>query len=257
MSKDLELTQQGVRLSYLRFLSDSAPGFVLLLLLAAVYSLRLPLPFFGTSWLNWYPTQLSNQARIFILVLLFLLSTPVGLAVNALGSFVLGPVPIWLVRLWQSLPRSASFPLISTRLSLHADQLIEFYKLKDADGDVTKQIYKQANFYETLLAVYFPTYHELTEHKRGLRRFIRSLAVLALLASVYCFVTLGQVKVGMIVGVAFLLLVAFVSLLKYDQSMDVLFKVFVLSWKLHRRSPDRDEIVANLIEASEKQPTDA
>jgi hypothetical protein len=252
MSKDLELTQHGVRLSYLRFLSDSAPGFVLLLVFASVYSLRLPVPFFGTSWLSVYSTQVSNQVRIFILILLFLLATPVGLALNALGWFVLGPLPIWLLKLWQHLPRVASFPLISTRLSLHANQVIDFFDLKDT-GNTANQLYSQANFYEALLVIYFPTYYELTEHKRGLRRFIRSLAVIALLVSIYCFLTLGQMKLGLVFGITFILLVLFLSLLEYDQAMDILFRVFVLSSNLHGEPTDRQQIVSNLIEVREKK----
>lgn len=247
MSQDLEITPQGIKLSYLRFLSDSAAGYVLLMLVGMVYRLGLPFPFLGSI----SSVQLTNEGRIFFFVLLFLLATPLGLALNALSWFLLGTINVWLLRLWLFLPRAASFLVISTRRSLHSENVVRFFGLKEDKGR-SNRLYEQASYYESLLSLYSPLLYDQLEHKRGLRRFIRSLALLALFATLYCFLTLHDRRLGILSGSIFGFLVVFVSLLEYDQCIDVLFRVYILSSERDGETPSREQIVSRLSKSWER-----
>ena len=250
MSQSVEITKDGMKLSYLRFLSDSAPGYLMIILCGAVILFRLPMPFFGTSWLHALPNQLSNEAQIFFLILLFLLATPIGLMLNALGWFLLGALPISMLRFWFWLPRPAAFPLLGTKRSLCWKDTIKFFELEAAGKHAFARFYEQANLYEALLGIYFPAVFDQLNHKRGLRRFCRSCAVLALMVSLYSILTINELRLGGISAAVFCLLIIFLSLLEYDQFMDVLFRVYVLSSKLHKDNPTREQVITNLIESS-------
>lgn len=246
MSQTLEISKEGFKLSYLRFLSDSAPGYITLLLLGAAHSSGAPMPFLGHTWLHAIPSETSPQSQIFLFVLLFLLATPIGLILNAIGWFMLGPFQIWLIRFWFWLPTEISYLVAGTRRSMHADDINLFFNLQAASHPSTQGIYEQAQFYEEVLSVYFPNYYDRLEHIRGLRRLIRSLSVLLFFVSLYCFFTLNVPRAGLLLMIGFLLLLFLNSLLEYYQCRNILFMIYILSSKLHKRQPPRDEIVENL-----------
>jgi hypothetical protein len=77
---DVEIGKNGLRVSYVRFLSDSAAGYILLVLIILVLV--------TSDALNSH--HVEKEIQIAILVLLTILASPIGLAVNALSWFTLG-----------------------------------------------------------------------------------------------------------------------------------------------------------------------
>ena len=72
MSQGFELTKEGVKLSYVRFLSDSAAGYIFLLLFGVAIVLEQPMPFIGKSWLKAIPCNQSTEVKIFLFFISFL-----------------------------------------------------------------------------------------------------------------------------------------------------------------------------------------
>jgi hypothetical protein len=88
MPENVALTKDSIQMPYRRFLSDSAAGFVLLLLIAAAYYL----PIFEKPGRQIFPVTLGPETKVFCLVLAFLLATPLGFAVNAFSWLLLTQV---------------------------------------------------------------------------------------------------------------------------------------------------------------------
>lgn len=269
MTQNFEVTKEGIKLSYVRFLSDSAAGYILLLLVGIAFSLRLPMPFVGTTWLKVIPAHLNPEDKVFLFFISFLIATPLGLTLNGISWFLLGALHVWLLSIWGKpliidAPNNnqassieemrlfinvalffvASFLITGTERSYHADKTIHFFRLGSTR---TKRLYEQANYYEELLSIYFPSYYAQVEPVRGLRRFIRSLSFLALIVLIYSFFTVRNAQTGYLALFVFGTLLLFNSLLEYYQCLKILFMTYTLSSDLHSSNPSRDQIVGNLI----------
>ena len=136
-----------------------------------------------------------------------------------------------------------------------SDKTAQFLGLGHPSALSAKKFYTEANYYEAILSIYFPTYYDQLEPARGLRRFTRSLALLLLMTSLYCFITLRQARIGVFTLILFALFLLFNSLLEYYQWLKVFFMVYSLSSDLHSGNPSREEIVKNLKEISVKLRT--
>jgi hypothetical protein len=75
----IDVSESGIVISYRRFLSDSASGFIFITCLIIIYYPSILYP----------DTGLEDHARDALYVLLFLISTPIGLAINAVSYFSL------------------------------------------------------------------------------------------------------------------------------------------------------------------------
>lgn len=80
----IELSKEGITFPYRRYLSDSASGFVLILL-ASIFLEKTP------NIQNFLGKDFPSEVRVFILVLLFLLSTPIGVIVNVISWMFFEP----------------------------------------------------------------------------------------------------------------------------------------------------------------------
>jgi hypothetical protein len=94
--QDIELSREGIRISYLRLLSDSSAGFIAILFLSTSYYF----PVFGVELKRITDVQLSTQAKVFLAVSLALLASPLGLAINASSWLFLGWLQIRLQKRW-------------------------------------------------------------------------------------------------------------------------------------------------------------
>lgn len=81
----IELSDKGITFPYRRYLSDSASGFVLILL-ASIFAEKT------SSVQAFLDVTFPSEVRVFILVLLFLLSTPIGAMINVISWMFFEPL---------------------------------------------------------------------------------------------------------------------------------------------------------------------
>ncbi|MBW1616076.1 MAG: hypothetical protein JRJ49_05995 [Deltaproteobacteria bacterium] len=85
-ANNIEFSKQGIKFSYNRFLSDSASGFILIIIAIITY-------YHAGITNNLYQNSghfFSNEIKTFLCLLLFMISTPLGLMINGLSWLLLG-----------------------------------------------------------------------------------------------------------------------------------------------------------------------
>lgn len=182
----------GVKTTYLRFLADSAPGFLFILIIALLYS--------AIYQVNNKPVghEAVNHVEIGILILAFLLATPLGLAINAISWMLLGNCEIRISQCFMKKIADNSFWTRPTCSEYAFDQLCNFYlpclNCNTATLEEKKErllcIYKYIKWYEVLLSVYFPAYKTENGYLNGLTQFSRSISLMALILFLSIFVYL-------------------------------------------------------------------
>lgn len=160
-----EASKEGIKLSYSRFLGDSATGLIVALVM--VFSYYLPL--FGPPLQDVLPQPVGPETKIFVLVLLFLLSTPIGLILNATGWYLLGGIQI---RLQSAFFRRDFWFLRPTKKEW------AFELCQNALGITSDEFFATAEFIDHSFELYFPHMVDPLPHVRGVYRLTRSLSLL-------------------------------------------------------------------------------
>ncbi|MCI5147208.1 MAG: hypothetical protein D3923_17200 [Candidatus Electrothrix sp. AR3] len=178
---EIEISKNGLKLSYQRYMADSAAGFVVILALIFLVSRGIPLPVVGDSLQSL--RTLSGPAPLFILLIVFLLATPIGLLINGLGWFLFGWCRIYLAGFWFNLPKKWYNPFFPTQELFHEDKLLDFFGIGKTDK--SNRIYKVSESHEYYLAIFFWKNIKL-DHVTGLRKLTRNLACLSLMSIIFC-----------------------------------------------------------------------
>jgi hypothetical protein len=96
MSESVNVTKDSIQIPYRRFLSDSAAGLAAILLgIGAYYRPLLGTPLNRVLAIG----TVGSQVKVFSLLLLFLLATPIGFAVNAISWFIFGQAIAYIERM--------------------------------------------------------------------------------------------------------------------------------------------------------------
>lgn len=160
-----EVSSSGLKLSYSRFVSDSAPGFAVLLLIALNW---------GDSSTSWW-TQ-HKEFKVLFAALSFFLATPVGLAINAVSYFLLGHIQSEINRICFL---SRCWPVRDTRRSLMLKETTDHFGFTANDWAERNDVYSE------LVESYRPDLSFRMEHLRGLKRFARAIALLSFICFFY------------------------------------------------------------------------
>lgn len=161
----VELSKDGIKISYMRFLSDTSAGYILILFLVLTrggeIAAKLP------------QSAVTEAAGVFVFLLLFVLATPLGLAINAVSWFALGGLQIrlqCLIYQWKPL-----FRFIRREYRLpHAEELLAI------DRASTESWYDRSQLAKQTLYAFYPGVTSDLEHVRGIRTLFRNLSFLAL-----------------------------------------------------------------------------
>lgn len=170
-TQNIEFSKEGIKFSYNRFLADSAAGFVIILIAIITYynadiaiQLRQNLQ-----------TSISKEVEIFLCLLLFLLSTPLGLTINALSWAVLGWFQAQIKIKWCD---NESFLIKSTKNELQFKDCKEFFGLSKDNWDYISA------YSESVISVHRVNLIESLEFLGGLCIFIRNLSLLSFILPV-------------------------------------------------------------------------
>lgn len=92
----IELSREGIVFPYRRYLSDSASGFIIILLLFLSADKLPPVQALLSN-------NISTETRVFTFLILFLLSTPMGVVINVVSWMFLEPLQKWIemVLIWR------------------------------------------------------------------------------------------------------------------------------------------------------------
>ncbi len=107
---DFELTKDSLRMPYVRFLSDSAGGYVLILVIAIILLSQNPSPF---EWVVWKNVQSAGITTAFLFglgIILLVLGAPIGILLNATSWFLLGSYQIKFANMMVHTRLSRIFP---------------------------------------------------------------------------------------------------------------------------------------------------
>lgn len=176
MEEKVEIPKTGVTFSYMRFLSDSAAGYTIILLFLLAYTNDYPI--LGMN-LKAFTTGvgISQEIAVFILLLFFFLSTPLGLIMNALSWFLLG----WLQAWGHACMVKWNIFIKQTKES-HL-----FDNWKDAFGMDKAHWYGNSELMLETLYVYYPHIIERYNHIEGMKIFSRNITLLSL----FCMINSG------------------------------------------------------------------
>lgn len=113
------------------------------------------------------------------MLIAFFISTPIGLAINALSWAVLGWVQIYLEKIWFS---SESVFIKGTKVELQFEECVDYFKIKRESWQ------EIASYIESMLDVNKPDLLEGLKFLEGLVIFLRNLSLLSLVSlPFYCF----------------------------------------------------------------------
>lgn len=183
---EIEISKDGLKLSYQRYLADSAAGFVVILGVLFAVSKGYPLPLFSHSLESLL--KLSDTIQLFVFLLLFFLATPIGLFINGLSWFSVGWCRIYLIKFWFKLPDKWYNPLFPTKKALHYDKLAEFFRINEQYDSDGKSVYELSALHGKFIDLFFQDRFRIEHHvATGLARFIRNMALISF-ASLLSFI---------------------------------------------------------------------
>jgi hypothetical protein len=177
------ISKDGLTLPYLRFVSDSAVGFFVLLL--SILSYRLSLSTFGIDVLRL--ANLSVETKVFFFLLLFILATPLGLFLNGLSWFILGCPQSFISKLlFKNNGTWFQFFIGKTKAVCHFDRVLDFFDIQETAyanshrADKRENLYYFSYYLEQMFNMYFPGFLSPYDHVKALSRLSRSISLLIL-----------------------------------------------------------------------------
>jgi hypothetical protein len=165
MATSIEASGNTLKISYLRFISDAAPGLVLILAAIGLHGR-------GVSWLAL--TAAGPELKTLTAVVAVLLAVPVGLVVNGLSHLLLGGIQTWVNRLCF---RVRTWPMYDSHRSLLTNDWSRCFGIEKGEEHWPVM----AETVDELLLVYAPPVAEALDHVRALKKFLRSMALLMLM----------------------------------------------------------------------------
>lgn len=167
--ENISVNRSGISISYLRYLADSSAG--LIVWGALIFALETARPLFGFQVPLGF-SQLSYAAQGALLFFMFLLATPLGLAINAVGWFAFGWVQTGAMKRW--LGDSQPWFLAPTYRAFSFSAIKGFYK--------NEPLYDYLEPVSTLLVIRHPGVNAIYSHVEGIRTFFQNILLISWLA---------------------------------------------------------------------------
>lgn len=185
MSDDaVAVTKDGIRLSYGRFLADSAGGYVLLLAVGyVIWATGDNSPRLGGSFTEAKPAVII-LAGVFIL----LLGPPFGLALNGVTWFLLGWIQVMFVNYWARNPRFNHMINVLTRGTgneFSVPVLQRTFLFLDPQSTSDHQLFSQVHLLQRLMQTRFPAAVRRVDYLNGIKIFIRNLSLITFVLAFY------------------------------------------------------------------------
>ena len=242
VSQDIEVSKEGIKIPYRLFLSDSAAGYIAILIVIFSYYY----PIFGKTLQEIFPhlnnSSISIEVKIFVLLLVFLLSTPLGLAINAFSFIILGSLQIWSETRWFNVKNSFFLYIIDgTKKKLLFDDCKKFYQLEE------KNWHEISVLIDEMLSIYQPDVVESSGQLLGIYIFFRNIIfLLIVIILINFFVLWNDIRLLIMnVGILFLItiiLTIVMSVLAFYYHLLIIMKGYLLC----RKNEHYEELKCNI-----------
>ena len=181
----IELSKDGIKFPYRRYLSDSSPGFIFILLSIALYH-DGTVTIAGIPGRDFVPRLEAPELKAFVFLLLFLMATPTGVIFNVIG---------WVTLEWLQ----KRIEMYIFREKPYLMSFLNFIRFKKANGfkqeygfeECIKKFHiKEDQWFERIrtleiaLIKDFPEKSEAIEALRGIAILLRNLALIAFCGAV-------------------------------------------------------------------------
>lgn len=216
MSEALTFSKEGVKLSYGRFLSDSAGGYVMLLIAAHLVAYnQIPVP----DALKGGSSEAKSAEIVLAGVFILLLGPPFGLALNSISWFLLGWIQVLFLNGWakfRPLNRAMYFMAYHTGQEYNIKLLQQTFTFLDpAERRKTLQphtVYSQLHLIKKLMQIHFPHLLGRVEYLTGIKIFTRNLSLLCFATALLPWLPDDVIRAEMPDNMVFTLLIAAVGL---------------------------------------------
>jgi len=220
-------SNRGLQLTYRRFLSDSAGGFLLILIF--IFLLKMNYGLISQIGGTIEIPIIGRELKVLILLLTFLLATPIGLILNTFSWFILGGIELWVVEKminWNFLTRGTKI-------------VTNYKKIKDVFS------IKKGNFIETsydvknIMDYYFPKLKTDSDATSGARRFIRSINFLGIILIIYLVISslsgiipfLQCIIISIIIGIGIIFNTLMQANLRIYEMTHILNQAYSIIWQ--------------------------
>lgn len=190
-NRDIEFSQKGIKISYRRFLSDSAAGYIIILI--AILSFNVPI--FGEHRQIFSNTIFDSNTTIFLFILIFLLATPLGLAINSFSWIFLGRLRFVATEiLWYEKSESQKKSIKNLFLWFfdifinNTKKALLFKETKSFYGFNKENFLDHYHLIEETISIYHPDLKEYTTSIQGLFILFRNIAFLLIIYFGYIFI---------------------------------------------------------------------
>lgn len=184
-TSNVELSKDAVKISYLRLLSDSTAGLLVILFGFIIYYY----PVYSVTLQQLYKPALSTEVKVFLIVTFVLISSPLGLTVNALSWVCLGSLQVYLQKYWFN-RTWLDFLVKSAKGEFQFEKYKRFFRL-----DSKEDWYHRSQLIKQSLAIYHSQIPDAFEHVRGVRTLFRNFSWLSLLFTISMLI-----KAALLVG---------------------------------------------------------
>lgn len=231
-NKDLELSKEGIKLSYRRFLSDAASGIIILIAVILYYPSVIRVP---------------ANIEIFVYVLLIILTIPLGFVINYFSFLFFSDLSNKCEVFW--LDKNCFF-IRSTKTAFDFDICEEFFNQGQGKWTKKKWTFVTRRF-EKVLEVYYPDHIERLESNVGIEIFCRNISLLSLVFIIIIFPYSKMLAIMSLFLSAILIIISsIISFYRFLGILNITYILYLRCEHFEKMKPDLFKITNCLIRNS-------
>ena len=182
-SEEIKVNKTGIQISYMRFLSDSAIGYLTFILLFVYYKTGTPI--FGFELNNFIGGGVSKETRLFLFLLILLLSTPFGFVFNISSLIFIGKIQYFIENIFFNM----GF------LMQDAKKRYDLNNAKKSFNINSENWFSKCGLAHEVLCIYYPDLIKDIEHLKGIIIFMRNVSLMMIILALGSFLNIANLTI--------------------------------------------------------------